>query len=183
MLWKFFPTTLSGLAVKWYTTLPPGSVDNFASLESLFLDHFVAFKRQRKSNLHLISVIQKEGKSVTSYTQRLHKKVLSIPGATDAATVPALNNGVRTPKLKGNLLEHDISTYSEAMDIVQRFTRALDICTPLDSKKKKDKASRSLERTPNRCYSDTYGRKKFHSPMGPLGMKAEDRRKPTSRLK
>ena len=57
MLCKFFPTTLSGLALNWYTTLPLGSVDNFASLESLFLDHFVAAKRQRKSNLHLMSVI------------------------------------------------------------------------------------------------------------------------------
>ena len=121
---------------------PPRSVDNFASLESLFLDHFVAAKRQRKSNLHLMSVIQKEGDSVTSYFQRFHEEVLSTPGANDAATVPALINGVRTPNLKWKLLEHAISTYAKVMDVVQRFIRALDICTPLDSKKKKDKAGR-----------------------------------------
>ena len=45
MLCKFFPTTLLGLALNWYTALPPGSVDSFTSLELLFLDHFVAAKR------------------------------------------------------------------------------------------------------------------------------------------
>ena len=94
MLCKFFPTTLSGLALNWYTALPPGSVDGFAMLESLFLDHFVAAKRQRKFNLYLMFVIQREGESVTSYIQRFHEEVLSIPGANDATTVPALMNGV-----------------------------------------------------------------------------------------
>ena len=65
-----------------------------------------------------MSVIQKEEESVTSYTQRFHEEVLSIPWATDAATVPSLINGVRTPKFKWKLLEHDISTYAEAMDVV-----------------------------------------------------------------
>ena len=97
---QFFPITLTGMALNWYTTVPPGSVDSFASLESLFLYHFVASKRQRKSNLHLMSVIQKEGESVTSYIQRFHEELLSIPGANDATTVPTLINGVRTPKLK-----------------------------------------------------------------------------------
>jgi retrotransposon gag protein len=140
MLCKFFPTTLLGLALNWYTTLPPGSVDSFAALETSFLDHFVASKRQRRSNLHLMSVIQKEGESVTSYIQRFHAEVLSILGATNATTVLALINGVRTPKLKWKLLEHDITTYSEVMDIVQRFIWASDIYTPLGSTKKKNKS-------------------------------------------
>ena len=108
MLCKFFPTTLSGIALNWYTALPPGSVDSFASLESLFLDQFVAAKRQRKSNLHLMSVIQREGEYVTSYIQRFREEVLSILGANNATTVPALINDVRTPKLKWKLLEHDL---------------------------------------------------------------------------
>ena len=68
-----------------------------------------------------MSVVQKEGQFVTPYIERVHKEVLSIPGATDAATVLALNNGVRTLNLKWKLLEHDISTYAEAMDVVQRW--------------------------------------------------------------
>lgn len=65
-----------------------------------------------------MSVVQKEGESVTLYIQRFHEEVLLRPRATDAATVPALINGVRTPKLKWKLSEHDISTYAEAMDVV-----------------------------------------------------------------
>lgn len=58
-------------------------------------------------------------------------------------------------------------TYAEAMEIVQKFIRASDICTPLDPNKKKEKAGRSQERTPNRLNSDCYGRERFRSPMGP----------------
>lgn len=90
MLCKFFPTILSGLTFNWYTTLPQGSVDSFTSLKSLFLNHIVASKRQKKSNLHLMSVIQKEGESFTSYIQSFHEEVLSILRATKAATVLAI---------------------------------------------------------------------------------------------
>lgn len=50
------------------------------------------------------------GESVTSYIQRFHEEILSIPKATNAATILALIKVVRNPKLKWKLLEHDIST-------------------------------------------------------------------------
>lgn len=103
-----------------------------------------------------MSVIQKEGEYVTSYIQSFHEEVLSILGAIDATMVPAFINGIRTPKLKWKLLEQDISTYAEAMDIVQRFIRASDICTPIDFKKKNDTAGRLKERTPYWRNSDTF---------------------------
>lgn len=33
---KFFPTTLKGLALTWFTEHPPGSISDFASLEAAF---------------------------------------------------------------------------------------------------------------------------------------------------
>ena len=97
--------------------------------------------------------------------------------------VPALINGIRTPKLKWKLLEHDISTYAEAMDVVQRFIRASDIYTPLDSKKKKDNAGRLQERTPNQHNSDSYERERGSACQWDLGMKAEDRLRLTPHMK
>ena len=107
----------------------------------------MASKGQRKSNLHLMSVIQKEGELFKSYIQRFHEEVLLISAATDATTVPTLINGLRTSKLNWEFLEHDISTYSDAMNIIQRFIKASSICTSLDLIKKKNKSvSKSQEK-------------------------------------
>lgn len=44
LLCKFFPTTLSGIALNWYTSLPVGSIHTFAQLEAKFVSHFVTSK-------------------------------------------------------------------------------------------------------------------------------------------
>ncbi|XP_057526198.1 uncharacterized protein LOC130805442 [Amaranthus tricolor] len=76
-LWcKFFPTTLTGVALTWYTSLPGRSIHTFAQLESKFLGHFVASKRQEKSNFHLLSITQLEGESISSYLRKFHEAVL-----------------------------------------------------------------------------------------------------------
>ncbi|XP_057523889.1 uncharacterized protein LOC130803706 [Amaranthus tricolor] len=56
-LWcKFFPNTLTGVDLTWYNSLPGRSIHTFAQLESKFLGHFVASRRQEKSNFHLLSI-------------------------------------------------------------------------------------------------------------------------------
>ena len=51
-------------------------VTSFAELEAMFLSHFMASKRQEKSNLHLLSITQQEGESLYAYIQRFHDGVL-----------------------------------------------------------------------------------------------------------
>src|SRR5688572_2424142 len=46
LLCKFFPITLSGISLNWYTSQPAGSIRTFAQLEAKFVNHFVASKRQ-----------------------------------------------------------------------------------------------------------------------------------------
>ncbi|XP_057524865.1 uncharacterized protein LOC130804449 [Amaranthus tricolor] len=76
-LWcKFFPTTLTRVALTWYTSLLGGSIHNFAQLEGKFLGHFVASRRQEKSNFHLLSIMQLEGESISSYLKKFHEAVL-----------------------------------------------------------------------------------------------------------
>ncbi|XP_057518425.1 uncharacterized protein LOC130799340 [Amaranthus tricolor] len=76
-LWcKFFPSTLTEVALTWYTSLPGRSIHTFAQLESKFLGHFVASKRQEKSNFHLLSITQLEGESISSYLRKFHEAVL-----------------------------------------------------------------------------------------------------------
>ena len=58
LLCKLFPIILRGVELKWYTSQPIRSIHTYAQLETKFVSHFVAFKRQEKSNFHLLSIIQ-----------------------------------------------------------------------------------------------------------------------------
>lgn len=53
---KYFPTILKGIAQIWFTNLPNESITIFAELSSLFIQHFIAGKRQKKTSLHLIYI-------------------------------------------------------------------------------------------------------------------------------
>ena len=87
LLIKFFPITLIGLALTWYTSLPNGSISSFAELEVKFLSHFMASKRQEKSNFHLLSITQHEGESLFAYLQRFHDGVLAVTDLENFITV------------------------------------------------------------------------------------------------
>ena len=97
LLCKIFPTTLSSVALNWYTSLPVGSIHTFAQLEAKFVSHFVASIRQEKFNFHLLSIIQQEGESVATYLKKLQEAVLEVAGLEDSIALNALINEMWTP--------------------------------------------------------------------------------------
>ena len=137
LLRKFFPTTLTGLALIWYTSLPARNINTFVQLEAKFLSHFVASKRQEKSNFHLLGITQLEGESVSTYLQKFHNAVLEVTNLEKYVALSALINGMRTPKLKLKLIVSQVKTYAEAMKQYQSFVTASNICQTYDSKKRK----------------------------------------------
>ncbi|XP_057522576.1 uncharacterized protein LOC130802581 [Amaranthus tricolor] len=137
-LWcKFFPTTLIGVALTWYTSLPGGSIHNFAQLEGKFLGHFVASKRQEKSNFHLLSITQLEGESISSYLKKFHEVVLEVTDLEESVALNTLINGMNAQRLKFQLVESQVKTYAEAMKQCQSCVTASEICQAHDPKKRK----------------------------------------------
>ncbi|XP_057526421.1 uncharacterized protein LOC130805655 [Amaranthus tricolor] len=137
-LWcKFFPTTLTGVALTWYTSLPGGSIHNFAQLEGKFLGHFVASRRQEKSNFHLLSITQLEGESISSYLKKFHEAVLEVTDLEESVALNALINGMKAQRLKFQLVESQVKTYAEAMKQCQSYVTASEICQAHDPKRRK----------------------------------------------
>ncbi|XP_057517902.1 uncharacterized protein LOC130798824 [Amaranthus tricolor] len=115
-LWcKFFPTTLTGAALTWYTSLPRGSIHNFAQLEGKFLGHFIASRRQEKSNFHLLSITQLEGESVSSYLKKFHEAVLEVTDLEESVALNALINGMKAQVPVGGEPGEDICGGHEAV--------------------------------------------------------------------
>ncbi|XP_057522587.1 uncharacterized protein LOC130802595 [Amaranthus tricolor] len=106
LLWcKFFPTTLTGVALTWYTSLSGGSIHNFAQLEGKFLGHFVASRRQEKSNFHLLSITQLEGESISSYLKKFHEAVLEVTDLEESVALNTLINRMKAQRLKFQMVE------------------------------------------------------------------------------
>lgn len=81
LLCKFFPTTLSEVALTWYTPLPIGSIHTFVQLEDKFLGHFIASRKPKKSKFLLLSITQQEGESISSYLKNIPQGSAGSHGA------------------------------------------------------------------------------------------------------
>ncbi|XP_010684615.1 uncharacterized protein LOC104899176 [Beta vulgaris subsp. vulgaris] len=139
----FFPTTLKGRALNWFQELPAGVITDFAILEHLFIHQFVAGKRQRKTSLHLMGVMQDKNEPLADYIKRFNEESLKITDLQDAVAFAALMSGLQPGRLRWSLAENEVKTFSEAMPRAQRFIQATDICRHSDEwgKKRKDEGN------------------------------------------
>ena len=94
MCWAF-PTTLKGPARIWFSRLMPNPINTFKELSTQFASHFVGGHRYKKSSACLISIKQREEKTLRSYITRFNKEALSIDEADNKILVTTFTNGLR----------------------------------------------------------------------------------------
>ncbi|MED6197218.1 hypothetical protein PIB30_054642 [Stylosanthes scabra] len=56
---RAFPTTLTGLASQWFTSLPAGSISSYSEIRELFLNEFTTSIDNTKHPINLLVVVQK----------------------------------------------------------------------------------------------------------------------------
>ena len=92
---RWFPTTLKGLALTWFTLfIPQGSITCFLDLETLFVDHFHAGRRHEKSNYSLMSVRQGEKETLRNYVKRFRTEALKVTHLEDGVAFAAFIAGL-----------------------------------------------------------------------------------------
>ncbi|KAL2895424.1 Phenylalanine--tRNA ligase beta subunit [Bienertia sinuspersici] len=101
---KFFPTTLKGKDLNWFTELLSGVVTNFSLLEALFSQHFVAARKFKKTSIHLMDCKQGENESLGEYIKRFNVESLEIPNLQDTMAFAALMSGLKPSKFKFDIL-------------------------------------------------------------------------------
>ncbi|XP_010689511.2 uncharacterized protein LOC104903211 [Beta vulgaris subsp. vulgaris] len=126
---KFFPTTLKGLALTWFTELPYGSISSFNALETAFKQMFIAGRRHRKTSIHLMSIKQRREEDLADYIKRFNVESLKVSDLQDTVAFTALMSGLYpSSRFKLKLAESEASSFSEAMNLAQKFIQASDIC-------------------------------------------------------
>jgi len=76
---KFFPTTLKGPTLDWFTTLPLYSIDYFDTLSHIFTTHFAGSRPHQTTTLSLLSVGQEQDETLRAFIYRFSKATLRTP--------------------------------------------------------------------------------------------------------
>ncbi|XP_010681480.2 uncharacterized protein LOC104896427 [Beta vulgaris subsp. vulgaris] len=125
---KFFLTTLKGLALTWFTELPSGNISSFTALEIAFKQNFIAGRRHQKTSIHLISIRLQRDKDLANYIKRFNEESLKVSDLQDSFAFTALMSVLYpSSRFKLKHAECEASSFSEAMNLAQKFIQASDI--------------------------------------------------------
>jgi len=92
---KVFPTSLPGVTLSWFTHLPPGSIDSFATLKAKFVAQFTTSKPHQMSSVALVNIRQEKGKSLKAFMTRFSQVTLSIRGLLPEVAMAYLITALR----------------------------------------------------------------------------------------
>ena len=134
---RAFPTTLKGLARIWFSRLTPNSINTFKELSAQFTSHFIRGHRYKRSTACLMSIKQREDKTLWSYIARFNKEALSIDEADDKILVATFTNGLWKGKFLFSLYKNDLKTMSDVLYSATKYMNVEDALLTREEKPKK----------------------------------------------
>ncbi|XP_057251755.1 uncharacterized protein LOC130591836 [Beta vulgaris subsp. vulgaris] len=119
---------LKGLALTWFTELPSGNISSFTALEAAFKQNFIVERRHQKTSIHLMSIRQRREEDLADYIKRFNEESLKDFDLLDSVAFTALMSGLYpSSRFKLKLVESEASSFSETMNLAQKFIQASDI--------------------------------------------------------
>jgi len=75
---RVFSTSLTGEALEWFSELPTGCIDSFATLKARFSTQFAPLKPAILTVDNLVNIRQEDGESLRSYLDRYNRMSVKI---------------------------------------------------------------------------------------------------------
>ncbi|VFQ79831.1 unnamed protein product [Cuscuta campestris] len=113
--------TLEGPAVKWFLTLPNGTIDCFKDLAQLFLNAYGGRFKPKKHFTHLFSLKQKEGETNTELVQRWNEAINEVEPMDDKTSIALFMSVLRSGELFRRLDYDTPTSYKSMMARVNKF--------------------------------------------------------------
>ncbi|XP_042972828.1 uncharacterized protein LOC122304635 [Carya illinoinensis] len=137
--YRAFSLTLKGIAHGWFGTLRPGTINSFEELAKQFLTQFMASRWRHRPAGYLLTINQKEGKSLKAYLTRFNKERLKTDDQDEKISLIALLGGIWPKSLfMTKLARKTPSTLREFMDRVGDYVNAEDILQALLEPRKQE---------------------------------------------
>ncbi|XP_016199904.1 uncharacterized protein LOC107640915 [Arachis ipaensis] len=118
---RAFPVTPAGPAIRWFNTLPQGSITTFADISQKFLARFTTRIAKAKHLINLLGVTQKPGEPTRKFLDRFNNECLEIDGLTDSVASLCLTNGLLNEDFRKHLTTRPVWTMQEIQSIAKEY--------------------------------------------------------------
>ncbi|XP_025670559.1 uncharacterized protein [Arachis hypogaea] len=116
-----FPVTLAEPAIRWFNSLPQGSVARFSDISHAFLAQFTTRIAKAKHPINLLGVTQRSGEPIRKYLDRFKDECLEIDGLTDSVASLSLTNGLLNEDFRKHLTTKLVWTMQEIQNVVREY--------------------------------------------------------------
>ncbi|XP_057746192.1 uncharacterized protein LOC130965449 [Arachis stenosperma] len=118
---RVFPVTLARPAIRWFNSLPQGSVARFSDISRTFLAQFTTRIAKVKHPINLLRVTQRSGEPTRKYLDRFHDECLEIDGLTDSVASLCLTNGLLNEDFRKHLTTKPVWTMQEIQSVAREY--------------------------------------------------------------
>ncbi|XP_016206000.1 uncharacterized protein LOC107646323 [Arachis ipaensis] len=115
------PVTLAGPAIRWFNSLPQGSVARFSDISHAFLAQFTTRIAKVKHPINLLGVTQRSGEPTKKYLDRFNNECLEIDGLTDSVASLCLTNGLQNEDFRKHLTTKQVWIMKEIQNVAREY--------------------------------------------------------------
>ena len=170
---KLFMSTLTGIAMDWFISLPDGHITSFRQLSRLFREQYLANKAPPSVSYDLFDVKQYQGETLKEYINRFGAQVVKVGTTEEPMIVYAFVKGVCPSPFGESIIRNRPRTFAELRRrAVEHIASEGEVCVKRTSVIP-SRPSGPTRAQPARINETTTGRKK------PDGRRPYEARKPS----
>jgi len=110
---KLFMSTLTGMAMDWFISLPDGHITSFAQLSQLFREQYLANRAPPPVSYDLFDVKQYQGETLKEYINRFGAQVVKVDTTKEPMIVYAFRKGVCPGPFCESIIRNRPRTFAE----------------------------------------------------------------------
>ncbi|XP_068486893.1 uncharacterized protein [Phaseolus vulgaris] len=110
---KLFMSTLTGMAMDWFISLPNGHITSFAQLSQLFREQYLANRAPPPVSYDLFDVKQYQGETINEYINRFGAQVVKVGTTEEPMIVYAFRKGMCPGPFCESIIRSRPKTFAE----------------------------------------------------------------------
>ena len=124
LMCKVFPSSLGPMAMRWFDTLRPNSINSFKQLTQAFGSYFITSSRVPRPLDSLLSLSMREGETLKAYSDRYWEMYNEIEGDYDGVAISTFKSGLPTEhKLRKSLTGKPVTSLRQLMDRIDKYKK------------------------------------------------------------
>ncbi|XP_057756259.1 uncharacterized protein LOC130975485 [Arachis stenosperma] len=133
---RAFLVTVAGLAIKWFNTLPNGSIANFDDVSRKFMAQFTTRITKAKHPINLQGVTQNQDEPIRKYLDKFNDECLTVDRLTDSIASLCLTNELMNEDVRKHLTTKPVWTMHETQYVTREYINDKEVSQVVTANKR-----------------------------------------------